>query len=33
MSLIDSIDDDETMGTEQAVLDEFLDTVEDLSVR
>lgn len=33
MSLVDTIDGDEDLATEQAALDEFLDTVEDLATR
>ena len=33
MSLVDTIDGEETLATEQAVLDELLDSVEDLAIR
>ena len=33
LSLIDTIDGEETLATEQAVLDELLDSVEDLATR
>ena len=33
MALVDTIDDEESLATEQAVLDEFLHTVEDLGTR